>query len=257
MKEFQVSEVAARENGVFEKVSMKDLFKYRALYFLGSLVLQTIYAVWAIGNYKHNRQYGDLEIDGRESEDGKTVSLSVNDVSGEQLLMEEKIEEIRLMAKEARRLESEKKGEEDVKDEDVEIDDDECAVSSRRDDIEKEITKVPAEWPYKKLKYKRTKYDPSIPDRTITERTTVRPSLQLPRDLHPPNFLLPAFPQATPHHLLTSTRMIIAQTGRTYKDNRQRKENERLPPEVSPFRPSYNYGLGPPAIPTHDILLST
>ncbi|KOM33504.1 hypothetical protein LR48_Vigan01g306000 [Vigna angularis] len=140
MKEFQVSEVAARENGVFEKVSMKDIFKYGALYFLGSLVLQTIYAVWAIGNYKHNRQYGDLEIDGRESEDGKTVSLSVNDVSGEQLLMEEKIEEIRLMAKEARRLESEKKGEEDMEDEDVEIDDDERAVSSRRDDIEKEIS---------------------------------------------------------------------------------------------------------------------
>ncbi|KOM25786.1 hypothetical protein LR48_Vigan187s002600 [Vigna angularis] len=29
------------------------------------------------------------------------------------------------------------------------------------------------------------------------------------------------------------------------------------PPEVSPFCPSYSYGLRPPAIPTHDILLST
>jgi len=140
MKELLVSEVAARENGVFEKVSVKDIFKYGALYFLGILVVQTIYAVWATGNYKDNRQYGDLEIDGRESEDGKTVSLPINGVSGEQLLMEAKIEEIRLMAKEARRIESEKKGEEDVEDEDVETDDNEGDVSSRRDDIEKEIS---------------------------------------------------------------------------------------------------------------------
>jgi len=127
--------------GAFETVSMKDVFKYGAVYFLGIVVLQTIYAVWAIGNYKISPQNGDLEVDGRGGGDGKTVSLPVDGVSGEQLLMEEKIEEIRQMAKEARRIESEKKGEEDVEDEDFESDEDEeGVVSSRRDEFEKEIS---------------------------------------------------------------------------------------------------------------------
>lgn len=144
--ELQVSEVVASKNGVFENVSIKDVLKYGAMYLLGILVLQAIYAVWAVGYYKNSHRDEDLEIDGRGSGDGKTVSLPVNGVSGEQLLMEEKIEEIRLMAKEARRIESEKKGEEDVEDvedvedEDFEIDDDKGAVSSRRDAIEKEIS---------------------------------------------------------------------------------------------------------------------
>jgi len=144
--ELQVSEVVASKNGVFENVSIKDVLKYGAMYLLGILVLQAIYAVWAVGYYKNSHRDEDLEIDGRGSGDGKTVSLPVNGVSGGQLLMEEKIEEIRLMAKEARRIESEKKGEEDVEDvedvedEDFEIDDDKGAVSNRRDAIEKEIS---------------------------------------------------------------------------------------------------------------------
>ncbi|CAJ1941010.1 unnamed protein product [Sphenostylis stenocarpa] len=145
--ELQVSVVTAKENGVFDNVSAKDIFKYGAMYFLGFFVLQTIYAVWAVWNYKLSQKDEDLVIDGRRNGDGKTVSLPANVVSEEQLLMERKIEEIRLMAREARRIEWEKKGEDEEEaaaeeeEEDFEIEDDEGAVSSHRVDIEKEIGK--------------------------------------------------------------------------------------------------------------------
>ncbi|KAG5011123.1 hypothetical protein AAZX31_07G229200 [Glycine max] len=142
-EELQVSEGTAKDNGVFQNVSAMDIFKYGGLYFLGFFVLQTIYTVWIVGVYKSNQKDGELEIDGRENRDEKTVSLPVNGASNaflseEQLLMEKKIEEIKLMAREARRIESEKKGKED-EDEDFEVDDDEGAVSGNRLGIEKEI----------------------------------------------------------------------------------------------------------------------
>ncbi|KAK7387908.1 hypothetical protein VNO78_22706 [Psophocarpus tetragonolobus] len=134
----EVSEGTAKGYGIFENVSVADIFKYGGMYFLGVLLLQTIYTVWAVGSYKLNQR---REGDGKENGDGKTVSLPVNCatnvcLSEEQLLMENKIEEIKLMAREARRIESQKKGEED---EDFKMDDDEGAVSINRLGIEKEI----------------------------------------------------------------------------------------------------------------------
>ncbi|RDY04666.1 hypothetical protein CR513_11592, partial [Mucuna pruriens] len=147
LEELQISESTAKENGVFENVTAADIFKYGGMYFLGALVLQTIYTVWVMQNYNSNQKDGDLEIDGRERGDVKTVSLPVNGAAAsnvfrveEQLGMEKKIEEIRLMAREARRIESEKKGDEDEdEDEDFEMEDDEGTVSSHRLGIEKEI----------------------------------------------------------------------------------------------------------------------
>ncbi|TKY54154.1 hypothetical protein E2542_SST18560 [Spatholobus suberectus] len=142
----QVSKATAKGNGVFENVSAADIFKYGGMYFLGVFVLQTVYTVWVMGNYNSNQKEGDLDIEGREKGNGKTVSLPVNGANSvfrveDQLEMEKKIEEIKLMAREARRIESEKKGEgeeEEDEDEDFEMDD-EGAVSSQRLGIEKEI----------------------------------------------------------------------------------------------------------------------
>lgn len=144
-----VSEATAKENSVFENVSTADLFKYGGMYFLGAIVLHTIYTVWVMGNYNSNQKVGDLEIDGREKRNilfngnGKTVSLPINGANNvrEQLGMEKKIEEIKLMAREVRRIELEKKGkEEESEDEDEDEDfemDGEGDVS--RFGIEKEI----------------------------------------------------------------------------------------------------------------------
>ncbi|KHN03357.1 hypothetical protein glysoja_004383 [Glycine soja] len=142
LEELQVSEGTTKDNGVFQNVSAVDILKYGGMYFLGFFVLQTIYTVWIVGIFKFNQKDRDLEID----RDEKTVSWPVHGASNvflseEQVLMDKKIEEIKLMAREARRIESEKKGKED-EDEDFEVDDDdddEGAVSSNRLGIEKEI----------------------------------------------------------------------------------------------------------------------
>lgn len=142
-EELQVSDATAKENGVFENVSAVDIFKYGGMYFLGFFVLQTVYTVWVAGNYNSTQKDGDLEVDGRDNENGKTVSLPVNGASNvfgveDQLDMEKKIEEIRLMAREARRIELEKKGKEE-EDEDFEMDDEGALSGNNRLGIEKEI----------------------------------------------------------------------------------------------------------------------
>ncbi|XP_061349194.1 uncharacterized protein LOC133294525 [Gastrolobium bilobum] len=144
LEELQVSEVAAEHNDVFGDVSATTIVKYGGMYLVGAFVFQSIYSVWILGNYNSDQKDGDLEINGREKRNtlfngnGKTKPVTgasnVFDVE-DQLVMQKKIEEIKLMAREARRIELEKKEEED---EDPEIDD-ESTVSSHRLDIEREI----------------------------------------------------------------------------------------------------------------------
>ncbi|KAL2339031.1 hypothetical protein Fmac_013477 [Flemingia macrophylla] len=146
-EELQVSDATTKENGVLGSVSAADIFKYGGMYFLGAFVLQTVYTVWAAGNYYSTQKDGDLEVNGRDNDSGKTVSLPVNGASsgfgtGKQLQMEKKIEEIRLMAREARRIESEKKEEEEEdedEDEDFDMDDEGATSGHNRLGIEKVI----------------------------------------------------------------------------------------------------------------------
>lgn len=125
LEDMRVSEATAEHNGFFGNGSASDIFKYGGTYLVGAFVFQTICSFWILGNYRSDQNNGDSEVsDGN----GKTVpvtSASNAFYTEDQLGMEKKIEEIRLMAREARRIESEKKGEEE---EDPEIDD-ENAVS--------------------------------------------------------------------------------------------------------------------------------
>ncbi|XP_027331294.1 uncharacterized protein LOC113846823 isoform X2 [Abrus precatorius] len=147
LEELQVADATAKDNGVFCNVSAADIFKYDGMYLVGALLVQTICSVWILRNYNSNQEDRDLEIDGREKRNlvlngsEKTMQLPVTGANNvflveDQFGMEKKIEEIKLMAREVRRIELEKKGKED---EDSEMEEDESALSSHRLDIEKEI----------------------------------------------------------------------------------------------------------------------
>ncbi|KAJ1395217.1 hypothetical protein SESBI_33588 [Sesbania bispinosa] len=132
LEDSRTSETTAEYNDVFGNVSAADIFKYGGMYLVGAFVFQTIYSVWALRNYVSNQKDVDLEINGREKRNvlfngnGKTVPVAGS--AEDQIGMAKKIEEIKLMAREARKIELEKKGE-----------DDESDVSSRKLGIEKEI----------------------------------------------------------------------------------------------------------------------
>ncbi|KAK7363577.1 hypothetical protein VNO77_05724 [Canavalia gladiata] len=145
LEDLRVTEATAKDNAVFGNVSAADIFKYGGMFFVGAFVFQTICSVWTLGNKNSNQKDGDLEINGKEKRkillngNEKTIQLPITGASNveDQLGMQKKIEEIRLMAREARRIELENKGEEG-EDEDSEMDD-ESAVSSHKLGIEKEI----------------------------------------------------------------------------------------------------------------------
>ncbi|CAJ2653914.1 unnamed protein product [Trifolium pratense] len=132
LEELQVSVDTPKGNGIFGNVSAKVIFKYGAMYIIGAFVYQTVCYFLKLRNQPSN---GNLDVIEREK---RNILFGENWKTGEDQIVEKKIEEIKLMAREARRIELEKKGK--VKeDEDLEIDDDESVVSSAKLGIEKEI----------------------------------------------------------------------------------------------------------------------
>ncbi|CAI8610652.1 unnamed protein product [Vicia faba] len=128
LEELRVSVDSAKDNGVFRNISGKDIFKYGGMYLIGAFVFQTVMYFWKLENQRS--KLNDLEVSEKEKSNGKIV---------EDQNVEKKIEEIRVMAREARRIELEKKGkEEEDGDGDSEIDH-ESVVSSGKLGIEKEV----------------------------------------------------------------------------------------------------------------------
>ncbi|KAE8076762.1 hypothetical protein FH972_015389 [Carpinus fangiana] len=138
VEEFRASETSAEHDGIVGKFSTKSVLKYGA-YLVGIFVFQTFCAVWVLGNANTDRKERNLDnsdLGIGENNKGKFL-LSENGIGYVQDdELERKIEEIRSMAREARRSEA-KAVKEDVEDDD-DIDE-ESAVSRQRVDIEKEI----------------------------------------------------------------------------------------------------------------------
>ncbi|XP_058758249.1 uncharacterized protein LOC131631471 [Vicia villosa] len=131
-EELRVSVDSAKDNGVFANVSGKDIFKYGGMYLIGAFMFQTVIYFWKLENQRS--KLNDFEVSEKEKRNGNIV---------EDQNVEKKIEEIRLMAREARRIELEKKGkgkeeEDEDGDGDSEIDD-ESGASSGKLGIEKEV----------------------------------------------------------------------------------------------------------------------
>lgn len=146
LAELQVSETTGtfeEYSGVVGKLSVRSILKYGA-FFVGAFMLQTVFAVWVLLD-EDSKQKGenlDINVRGKRSVlfDGSESAVRVSNASGvvyveDQLEMEKKIEEIKLMAREARRNEEVKK-EEEIEDSES---DDESEVSGHRLGIEKEI----------------------------------------------------------------------------------------------------------------------
>ncbi|KAF7837820.1 uncharacterized protein G2W53_006302 [Senna tora] len=146
LEELQVSETTGASgeyNGIAGKLTAGSILKYGA-FLVGAFVLQTILSVYILLDDDSKQKAGDLDLNGKEKRSvlfgGSGKSMGATNASGvvyleNQLEMEKKIEEIKLMAREARRTEEVKKEEENG---DPESDDD-SAVSDHRLGIEKEI----------------------------------------------------------------------------------------------------------------------
>jgi len=109
-EELQVSVDTAKDNGVFGNVSAKEIFKYGGIYLIGAFVFQTVCYLWNLRNQHCN---GVSEASEREK---RTILFVGNGKNAGDQLVEKKIEEIKLMAREARRielLEKQGKGEEE------------------------------------------------------------------------------------------------------------------------------------------------
>ncbi|KAJ7955100.1 ABC subfamily C protein [Quillaja saponaria] len=135
-------------NGIVGKLSARSVLKY-GFVLVGIFVFQTICSVWILGNASSDQKAGDSEsgglvINGRDkgrllwNGNGKTLQVKVASSNtsnvvymDDQSELESKIEEIKEMAREARKIEKRKK-EENVGDE-------KGPVSSHRVGIEKEI----------------------------------------------------------------------------------------------------------------------
>lgn len=134
VEELSVSETTGASveyNGIAGKISARSILKYGA-FFVGAFVLQTIFSVWVL-----------LDHEKQKSGDGNGKTVRVTSANGvvrveNQLEMEKKIEEIKIMAREARRTEEMKKEEEIGHPESD--DESESAVSGRRLGIQKEIS---------------------------------------------------------------------------------------------------------------------
>ncbi|GAU11165.1 hypothetical protein TSUD_197890 [Trifolium subterraneum] len=130
LEEFQVSVDTPKDNGVFGNVSAKDIFIYGGMCIIGAFVIQTVGYFWKLRNQRSN---GNLDVIEK-----RNILFDEIWKTGEDQIVEKKIAEIKLMAREARRIELERKGKE-KEDEDLEIDDEEDVVSSAKLGIEKEI----------------------------------------------------------------------------------------------------------------------
>lgn len=133
-EDVQVAEATSQNIGVSGNVYAATFFKYGAIFMVGGFVFQSICSFWFLLNYdnsSHKDSDSDSDIDRRGKRNllfngnGNTVQVNAasNVIYGEQdqLEMGKKIEEIKLMAREARRVEEMKKDEEE--DVDSEIDD--------------------------------------------------------------------------------------------------------------------------------------
>ncbi|KAL1372498.1 hypothetical protein HN51_002645 [Arachis hypogaea] len=156
LEDLQVSEATIEPKDVSGKVSASDIFKFGGVCFLGAIVYQAILSVLFIMNYDSRTKDGNFEVNGSEKRDlllngngnsEPVTGSNVLRVMG-QAVRQKKIEEIKLMARKARRIERmEKKKkkneeeEEDGDDEDVdyESDDDLSYASSPKPGIEREI----------------------------------------------------------------------------------------------------------------------
>ncbi|XWS08602.1 hypothetical protein CRYUN_Cryun40dG0015900 [Craigia yunnanensis] len=145
VEEFQVSEtsgVAGENIGSFGKISVYSVLKF-GFYFIGIFVFQTLIAVWVMGIGNSQDKDGKLDgfqrnnksKNGKFLNNGKVGSVSGNVFYWDDSELEEKIEEIRAMAREARKIE-----EKEMKNGDEEGDMiDESLNSKTRVVIEKEI----------------------------------------------------------------------------------------------------------------------
>ncbi|XP_062108647.1 uncharacterized protein LOC133819408 [Humulus lupulus] len=115
VEELQSSETTGSSNGSVGKLSDRYFLKF-GVYVCSAFVLQTIYAVWVLANQKD----GDLDSSysdesrvslsrGEKALSLNSLSESSNLVSLEEVRLDEKIEEIRTMAKQARKVERNEK----------------------------------------------------------------------------------------------------------------------------------------------------
>uniref|UniRef100_A0A2N9I244 Uncharacterized protein n=1 Tax=Fagus sylvatica TaxID=28930 RepID=A0A2N9I244_FAGSY len=143
VEEFTATETSATaagdfyRDGIVGKFSARSVLKYGA-YFIGLFVFQTICTVWILGN-ANSDAVKDVDLDSSDSNNRKQNSSDNIEkrLFGSDSELEKKIEEIRAMAREARRSEANvKSGKEGGEDDEI---DEESVVSKRRIGIEKEI----------------------------------------------------------------------------------------------------------------------
>ncbi|OMO98467.1 hypothetical protein COLO4_13866 [Corchorus olitorius] len=133
VEEFQVLETSgvAGENDVtFGKISAYSVLKY-GFYFVGFFVFQTVVAVWVMSNGNPQDKGGNLDDvqrnkskNGKFFNDGKVKSGSTNVLYRDNSEMEQKIEEIKAMAREVRKTEEKEmengyEGDDDMLDENL------------------------------------------------------------------------------------------------------------------------------------------
>lgn len=131
VEEFRSSETpATAADGIVGKLSARSVLKYGA-YLVGLFVFQTICSVWILGKANSDSvKDGNLDSSDKNSSSNKEKVLFGSDSE-----LEMKIEEIRAMAREARRSEK-NAGKEGGEDDEF---GEESLISKRRIGIEKEI----------------------------------------------------------------------------------------------------------------------
>ncbi|GMI72151.1 hypothetical protein like AT4G15820 [Hibiscus trionum] len=145
VEEFQVSEslgVTGENNGVFGKFSAHSVLKF-GFGFVGIFVFQTLIAVWMTGNRNSQDKDGNLNGFQRDnkSKNGKFVNNGNVGSSSRTVLyfdeseLDEKVKEIRAMAREAREIEKKESKNSDEEGDML----DEALSSKSRIGIEKEI----------------------------------------------------------------------------------------------------------------------
>ncbi|KAE9602160.1 hypothetical protein Lal_00049946 [Lupinus albus] len=142
-----VSEPTTQYNDVSSpRFSSTSLFKYGAICMLGGFAFHSVFNLWFYFHHYNNSNQNneDLEIDGREkrnlvfNRNGKSNAVNAAPATiVDKLEIENKIKQIKLMAREARRAEEMKK--EQGKVEEPESDDETPLSSNHRLGIEREI----------------------------------------------------------------------------------------------------------------------
>ncbi|PQM42740.1 uncharacterized protein Pyn_17627 [Prunus yedoensis var. nudiflora] len=140
VEEFSVSDTTPGYNGIVGKLSAKSVLKFGA-YLVGAYLFQAFFTVWLLGNDNPDEGKRKSKSSGLSLSKGKVLNTNVgsglsNVVYLDELQLDEKIEEIRAMAREARKQEK-KEGKGSVGDEDDVID--ESSMPRNRIGIEKEV----------------------------------------------------------------------------------------------------------------------